>query len=382
MPKKSARNPVASLAWSQALAWRVAQQHLRERLPRKRMLDVVRDLCGVRAQLSSSAELQLHARLDGLARTDIADALAWERSLVRLWGVRGTLHLIRSDEFGLWTAALSTHRHFERPSWSKAFGVSQDELRQLFDLVPQLLDGRALTRAELADEVAARTGSAALGETLRDSFGSVLKPLSLRGLLCFAPSDDQSPRLTSPKSWLPPWLQWEPEDALREVTRRYLRAYGPASREEYARWWAGISAAQAERRIEALADEVAIVEVDGERRWLLAEDVDALVALEPRHVVRLLPAFDQYVVTAPRHPALVDPTLAPRIYRPQAYLSPTLLIDGRLVGVWRHERAGDRLAVTIEPFAPLTSGDGRSAAREAERIAAFLGGALDLHGEL
>ena len=67
-----------------------------------------------------------------------------------------------------------------------------------------------------------------------------------------------------------------------------------------------------------------------------------------------------------------------RVYRPQGWISPVLLVDGQLAGVWRHERKGKRLLVDVELFAPVPAAARRDAEEEAERLAAFLGGALEL----
>jgi len=71
--------------------------------------------------------------------------------------------------------------------------------------------------------------------------------------------------------------------------------------------------------------------------------------------VRLLPAFDQYVIAATRHAAnLLPGPFKERVYRAQGWLSPVILVEGRMDGVWRYERKGDRLVVEVEPFADLS----------------------------
>ena len=67
-----------------------------------------------------------------------------------------------------------------------------------------------------------------------------------------------------------------------------------------------------------------------------------------------------------------------RIYRPQGWVSPALLVNGQMVGVWRHARRGRRLLVEIEPFGTLPSWAAAQVEAEAERLAAFLGGTLEL----
>ncbi|MEX2422295.1 MAG: crosslink repair DNA glycosylase YcaQ family protein [Actinomycetota bacterium] len=67
-----------------------------------------------------------------------------------------------------------------------------------------------------------------------------------------------------------------------------------------------------------------------------------------------------------------------RVHRAQGWLSPVLLVNGRMDGVWKYEKKGNRVLVTIEPFATVSRQVKVGAEAEAERIAAFLGGKLDL----
>ena len=101
----------------------------------------------------------------------------------------------------------------------------------------EALDGQPLTREELADRVGELTGSKRLGGKLRESWGALLKPAAALGLLCFAPSKGQQVRFTRPDTWLGGWTDHDPEQAMDEVTRRFLAASGPVTREDFARWW-------------------------------------------------------------------------------------------------------------------------------------------------
>ena len=69
--------------------------------------------------------------------------------------------------------------------------------------------------------------------------------------------------------------------------------------------------------------------------WMLAADVEEAAAAEPTGAVRLLPAFDPYVVAAPRkEDAVLAADRRAEVYRPQGWLSPVLLVDGVIRGVW------------------------------------------------
>ncbi|MEX2422296.1 MAG: crosslink repair DNA glycosylase YcaQ family protein [Actinomycetota bacterium] len=185
------------------------------------------DLCGVHGQLTTSAELALLARVEGLQPNSLRDALWRERSLVKLWAMRGTLHVLPSEEYPMWQAALGTAKHYRRPVWLRAFGVTERELERLLDAVEQVLDGKQLTRDELADEVARVTRSKALGSKLRESWGVLLKPASFTGRLCFAPDKGRNVRFTGPRRWLRLKGQpIDPEDAYPEIVGGTSRCTG------------------------------------------------------------------------------------------------------------------------------------------------------------
>ena len=370
----------AAIDWSGVLAWRTARQHLAERAPAADWPAVVSRIAGLHAQLTASAELTLWARVDGLEPGAVARALWEEKALVRTWAMRGTLHLLPSAELGLWVGAQGALKpRYEVGSWLRHHGLTREQAEEMLAAIPEALDGRRLTREELAGEVARITRIAGLDGKLRGGFGDLLKPAAFRGDLCFAPSDGRSVRFARPDQWLGPWEPWSVDDAVREVTRRYLAAYGPANREALARWFGMPSPAAAGRWLRVLGEEVVAVDVEGAELVMLAADVDEAAAAEPSGAVRLLPAFDHYVVAAPRD---ADAVLAaehrPRVYRPQGWLSPVLLVDGRMAGVWSHERKGDRLVVEIAPFGRLARTARSAAEGEAQALAAFLGGELEL----
>ena len=302
----------------------------------------------------------------------MATALADDRTLVKSWAMRGTLHVLPAAEYGLWLGGLSTYRHYRQPAWSKAFGISQDELTAMVAAVTEALDGKALTRQELAVEVARLTASPRLADKLLGSWGSTLKPATYQGKLCFGPTKGRNVTFVRPDRWLADLHLTPGDEAMATITRRFIHANGPATRDDYARWFA-ISPAAAGKHITALGDDVAQVDVDGTPMWLLSADVDAAAACQAAGVVRLVPAFDQYVVASTRQADhLLPGPVRARVYRPQGWLSPVLLADGQMLGVWKHERKGSRLTVSIEPFTPLPEWVTQQVETEVAHLAAFL----------
>jgi uncharacterized protein YcaQ len=370
-----------SVTWEHAIAFRARRQFLEERVGPKRLLEVVSGLAGLHAQVMSSAELTLWARVEGLEPGDLREALWKRRSLVKLWAMRGTLHLLPSSEYSLWQAALDTRTNYLTPAWSKWFGIPQDRLDLTFDAIGRVLRGARLTRQELAEAVVRETGDEI--EALRAGWGSALKPASYRGLLCFAPDRGRNVTFTSPSTWLRAKDRSRRAPAgdavLGEVLRRFVSAHGPATREETARWWGGFSAAKAERILRSV-DGLVEVDLDGARAWIDAGDVDALLAAEPTTTVRLLPTFDQYVIgsTSSAERLLPRDGLRDRVHRQAGWVSPVVTVGGRIEGVWSHERKGGSLRLTVEPFRRRSARLREGVEGEAERLAAFLGGTLEL----
>jgi uncharacterized protein YcaQ len=328
----------------------------------------------------SSAELALWARVDKLKRTDVEKWLWSDRRLVKTWAMRGTLHVLRSDEYPLWQAGLSTYEHYLKPAWFKAFGVTRSELETIIDAISRSLNGKTLTRDELAASVAKLAKSEALAEKLRGSWGAMLKPASFQGRLCFGPNKGRNVSFARPDQWLELDAsdQVDPAEALEDITRRFLSAYGPATREDLARWWS-VSPAAGGRLISGLGEEVTPVNLEGAEYWALTDTVSALAEASPTKSVRLLPGFDPYIIGSTRHATkLMTGDFKARVHRPQGWVSPVLLVDGRIDGVWRHERKGKRVVVDIEPFAAVPKWVVREAEKEADSLAAFLGGSLEL----
>jgi len=355
------------IGWEEVRALRLARHQLHERAPRGSELRVASQICGLHAQLLSSAALSLWARVEGATLEGLRRALWQKRTLVKSWAMRGTLHLLPARDLPVYLGALSTYRYYLTQGWVKYFGITREEIELVIAAVGEALRGRVLTRAQLADAVVERTGTKKLGAVLLLGWGVLLKPCAYRGQLCFAEGEGARVRFTHPGAV----RQLEPERALAELARRYLRAYGPATPDDFAKWWHA-ARRTARRLFESL--DVEAVDLAGTRAFLLAADTRSPPAARS---VRLLPAFDPYIIGAPRSGGLFPAAHKARIFRPQGWISPVLLADGHAEGIWRHERKNGRLEVRIEPFAALSRRVRAEASDEAERLALFLEARLE-----
>jgi hypothetical protein len=328
----------------------------------------VRELGGVHAQVQASAELQLAARVDGLTRQDVDDALWRDRTLVKAWTLRGTLHLHPADELALWLAArraVADDAHaleeWVDPKGSLHPARGRSEVRELTDAVLDALDGRCLLRQELASEVVQRVGEHARSRLLSGFafFGAAQ--------LCQGPPQGSKITLARADQWVEGWPEVDEDDALREIGRRYLRAYGPARPADFRAWFGPLE-------LESLG--VDEVDIDGHRAFVLAGDARFPA---PATSVRLLPEYDVYVMGFREREHLVPERVRRQVaaHGRGRYEGPAgvrfLLLDGVAAGLWERRKTAKRVELTVRPAQRLTGSRRAELRDEAERIGAFLG---------
>jgi len=333
---------------------------------------VVDRLCGVQAQVPSSAELAVRVRRERSRGGEVARALR-EGRLIRTWAMRGALHLLTPEQGGAFLSLVASGRSWERPSWQRYFGVSPKEIEALRRAVREALADGPLTREELAAAITRRRGLRHVGEALGSSWGTLLKPLAWQGAVCHGPSRGNRVTFMRPEDASPRWAGIpDPDEAAPWALAAYLRVYGPATIDAFARWLAGGWFGKRTLRawFDALGDRVAEVDVDGERAYVPAEDLEELASMPPTSAVRLLPGFDQYVLG----PGTADANVVPAgrrsaVSRQAGWISPVVISGGAVAGTWELDGDGVRVAWFREA--------GRPPRRALDAEVARLGSLLD-----
>jgi hypothetical protein len=339
----------------------------------------VSEVGGVQAQLQSSAELQLAARVDGTSRDEVRSALWEQRTLAKAWTLRGTLHLHAADELSLWHAATrSGSSRGGLEEWRDPQGVLHARLsaRQVAAAHAAVLEALAdavLTRDELAESVRDPLAR----DRLRSGFAF------LTGDLCQGPPRGAKVTLARPDRWLSGWREIPLREGRLEACRRFLQTYGPARPADFREWLAGRSLAIDEARELLAAVGVEEIDVEGQRTFVLAGDTSFP---EPQATVRLLPEYDVYVMASRERELLVPERVREQLRRDRgSYDGPAgirfLFVDGVAAGLWDRAKRGRRLELTVRPTVRLTKPQRAELEVEAERFAGFLGLQLALEIE-
>lgn len=285
------------VTWTEASARRLRRQGLvtpAQDSPAR----ITAAMLGAHAQVLSAAELSVALRLDGGAnRTGVREALWTERSLVKTYGPRGTVHLLAAEDMPMWTGALSAIPTGSNPM-PPDVRMTDEQTEQVLAAIGDALTGAELTIDELTEAIVERTGPWAgdrVMEAFQDKWPRWRQATHLaahRGLLAFAPNRGRKATCTNPGV-----TPMEGPAALEVLLEHYLRAYGPATPAHFAKWlaaprsWAaGLFASSAtDGRIEEVA-------FAGERAWVAAGDTG--FADEAPRGVRLLPYFDAFTIAS------------------------------------------------------------------------------------
>jgi Winged helix DNA-binding domain len=367
------------IAWDEVRARRLSRSSLIAPAPSDELVEVAGSVCGVHAQVQASAELQLAARIEGIVQADVRAALWEQRTLVKAWTLRGTLHLHPATELPLWFAARrAVMRSAEKglPAWRDPAGVlhpavASDEVEAVRAAVWEVLDGRCLLRDELAEAVVERVGGA-VRERLRSGFAFFL------GELCQGPPQGTRITLARPDHWIEGWGEVNDEDeALREVCRRFLHTYGPARPADFCEWFSSAAFKVADARVlfDSLATELSEVSVEGRRSFILAGD-DSFAPSAVR--VRLLPEYDAYVMGFRERDQLVPPAARELVaqHGRGRYEGPAgvrfVLVDGIAAGLWERKRRGRRIELRVRLVRRVGKALRAELQLEAERVGAFL----------
>lgn len=372
--------PLPNLSWPAVCARRLERHALITPAAGARPAAIVGAICGAHAQVLSAAELAIGLRMADATRATIQDALWGERSLIKTYGPRGTVHLLPTQELPLWLGALAALPQAPG-SLPESVRLTPAQTDAVLAAIDDALQAAELTVDELTAAIVARTGSWA-GDLVMPAFQGmwprwrqVMALGAHRGVLCFGPTRGRAVTYTSPQRWLPGLRLLDGSVALAELLKRYLFAYGPATAPQIAQWLA-VPARWVAARIESLATELQPVMLEGTSGWVAAGDT--VIEANAPQGVRLLPYFDAYVVGCHPRERLFPGAAARALAGGQAGNFPVVLVDGVVAGVWHQRRIGRRISFTVELLTALTAGQRRALDDQVAQVAAFLDGRPEL----
>jgi hypothetical protein len=338
------------------LAQRLSAQLLAGR-PATNPLQIAERLLAIQAQDPRGARLAIRARGTGIAAADVDRELTEQRSLVITTLNRGTLHLVRTEDYPLLQSLTTPPLLTTNATRLAQTGVNPGTADRAFDLIDRSIseDGPQ-TRAALRERLE-RAGI----PNLQHSMVHLIFGAAIRGRIVRGPMVGRQHAFALVGDWLPASPPPARDVALAELARRYLAGHGPATESDLARW-AGLPLRDARAGLGAIARELrplpgALLDLAGRGRAAQLPTPRLLGAFEP-----LLLGWRSRAEVLGDHEARV---VSGGVFRSFA------LVGGRAVAVWRLS-AGAR-GVELEPFADLDAAAAKALERDGEALRRFLG---------
>jgi hypothetical protein len=324
--------------------------------PLKRAVDVAERLLAVQGQDPRGARLAVRARTTGLSAVDVDRELTEDRSLLITWLNRGTLHLVRSEDYPLLQGLTTPQLLTSSTRRLRQEGVSERAAERGVETIEDALaEEGPLSSKELKQRLEAAKVPIAGQAFIHLMFLSALRGITVRG-----PMIGKQHAYVLVRDWLGPQQPVDRDVALTELARRYLVGHGPADDRDLARW-AGIPLRDARAGLSAIASKL-VERDDG------LVDLAKRPAAEPQPAPRLLGAFDPLLLGWTSREEVVGPHKM--LVTMNGVFRPFALVDGRAVATWRF--AGGK--VTIEHLAKVTKKAAAALEADARDVEEFLVG--------
>jgi hypothetical protein len=340
---------------------RIADQRLRnQRIIRpglRRPEDVVAWMGAVQAQEYGPAKWALGLRsAQGITDAAVERAIVTGR-ILRTHLLRPTWHFVTPADIRWMLELTGPHVRRRMASYDLLLGLTSEVMTRAAGLIERCLgDGQCRTRAELGAELE-RAGLPGRSSEL----AHIMMYAALEGLICSGPRRGKQFTYAHLADRAPAAPRLERDEALAELTRRYLRSHGPATLRDFV-WWSGLKTADARRGLEIIRARSR--EVDGLRYWSLTRSVRIPAA---KTTVHLLPVYDEYLVAYRDHPAVPRPAYT------RGGLQHALVIGGQVAGTWRTIPGRREPTVDVTAHRRLTASERRGLAQVVARYERFLG---------
>lgn len=355
----------------QARAFRIQRQYLADN-QREDVTALVSNVCGIQSQLHSAAELAIGVRQSNAEPGDIRQALYEDKSLIKSSCMRETLHLIPSAEFSLFMQAQRSYRIKEFRRRLERFGVDWSEYEKIMSQARELLLQKGpMTRPEIVKHMESN-----YSPRFRDYTKVAWSPFRgavIEGLICYGPQKGNKTCFAAVEDWHSEMEDIKEVSAQSILLKKYLRSNGPATKRDFSHWM-GIPGKNLQAAWEKVRDDIVPVEREGKEYYVLKEDIDILRQsdfAEPR--VNLLPYFDNYLLSLADKSQIMDMKYYKDVFRAAGWVSPVILVNGQVVGVWSSEKRRGRVDLTYRFFEKRPKGLTKVIKGKAQKVRNFLG---------
>lgn len=346
-----------------ALSRLVSQQVATTRC--KEPADVVASLGAMQAQDYLGTLWAIGLRLPEAIETDIERAIA-NRSIIRTWPVRTTLHFVAAADVHWLLELLGPRIISTANSRHEQYGLNATVLSHIRNVLVKALEGaQQLTR----DEVYTELERAKISVEGQRGY-HILWRMAVDRVICFGARRGKQPTFTLLEEWAPRVHKPDQEAALAELARRYFHGHGPATLQDFA-WWSGLKMSDAKAGLALVSSRLQSFTVNDKVYWMNPETPSPG---KTASMAYLLPGFDEYLLGYRDRSASLDPANAQKLQPgSNGMFSSTIVIKGKVVGTWKRQLTKKAAGISTSLFRSLTKGETRAVEEATGRYCEFLG---------
>jgi Winged helix DNA-binding domain len=306
-------------------------------------VEVARAVAGIQAQDPFPARLSFRSRSRRLKAADIDRARTEERSLLRTWLMRMTIHMIPADDAHWWLPLFEPGMEkWERRRLEQLGMPPRIQERGLREVVRLLGQEGPLTRTEVAN------GLRGIGIKLDTMTRGHLMGLAVSsGNACLGPDRNGSSCLVLRRDWLGKQRRFDRDRALAELSRRYLRAFGPATDRDFA-YWSGLPLRDVRAGLATIWGELEEVRVGDATMLMLGK----APRLPPAGQIRMLGGFDTFLLGYKDRGFTTGEEHRETVSDGGGGIYPVIVRDGVVLGGWRAYRRSGRIEISLGPGSP------------------------------
>jgi hypothetical protein len=325
--------------------------------------EVVKWLGAVQAQDYMGSLWAVGCRLKNAKEKEIEKAIA-EKTIVRTWPMRGTLHFVAPED-AKWMLQLLTPRVISKAaSVYRNSGLDKkifDKSRKIF--IKALQGGKQLLRSEIYQAL-----EDAKINTSNTRGLHILGILAQEGLICFGARVGKQPSFVLLDEWITNHRSLKGDEAIAELTERYFTSHGPATIPDFC-WWSGLTQSEAKRGLEIVKQNFVEEKINGQNFWM---KTTTPIKIKTSGIY-LLPPFDEYLVAYKDRSAALESLHSREVFTVNGIFSPVVIINGKIAAIWKWAITKKEVLIELQAFQKLTLAQKDGIRKAAKKYSKFIG---------
>jgi hypothetical protein len=318
-------------------------------------------MAGIQGQDYFGAKWSLGLRLDDQTDEAIERAIG-KGKIIRTWPMRGTLHFVAAKDVYWLLDLVGPYVLKQAGPRYRQLGLTKAVMLKAYRVLERALSGSQLTREEISGNLT-KVGISTDGQRL----SHILQHAATDQLICFGNRNGNQFTFTLLEEVVEKKKVIDQSEALAQLTLRYFKSRGPATEADFS-WWSGLPKQLVKNGIGSVVKNLEEIRINGRAYYHYPSELNAAVSR-----VYLLPGFDEFLLAYKDRTATLESKRHADIAYKNGMFNATVVIDGKVRGVWKRTLLKDQLTFDIKPFGRFSKIERGLVEEQLAKYATFLG---------